>query len=182
MPVLGVGGTACGSSVPVACPRQDLGTMEESSEIKVEAGISRASWIHSYMAASGKRISSALSYITGEMRECGEGLKGNGSARATRPTLQRSPPAVPRETLRLVPCRPHYVLSFKGRSLAVRTDSLLGGKPAPVSARALSAQHNSCACQTAHQGRSPAPPPRDPRASIPGKHARPVDGSQENSA
>lgn len=53
--------------------------MEENSEIKSETGISRTSWIQSSMAASGKRISKALSYITGEMKECGEGLKGTGS-------------------------------------------------------------------------------------------------------
>ncbi|XP_074196141.1 urea transporter 2 isoform X3 [Rhinolophus sinicus] len=53
----------------------DLDTMEESSEIKVDTSISKTSWIQSYMAASGKRISKALSYITGEMKECGEGLK-----------------------------------------------------------------------------------------------------------
>uniref|UniRef100_H0XF99 Solute carrier family 14 member 2 n=1 Tax=Otolemur garnettii TaxID=30611 RepID=H0XF99_OTOGA len=53
----------------------DLDTMEESSEIKVETNISKTSWIQSSMAACGKRISKALSYITGEMKECGEGLK-----------------------------------------------------------------------------------------------------------
>nr|8BLO_A Chain A, Urea transporter 2 [Homo sapiens]8BLO_B Chain B, Urea transporter 2 [Homo sapiens]8BLO_C Chain C, Urea transporter 2 [Homo sapiens] len=53
----------------------DLDTMEESSEIKVETNISKTSWIRSSMAASGKRVSKALSYITGEMKECGEGLK-----------------------------------------------------------------------------------------------------------
>ena len=63
-------------------PGQDLDTMEESSEIKAETGISKTSWIRSSMAASGKRISRALRYITGEMKECGEGLKGKGSVRA----------------------------------------------------------------------------------------------------
>nr|XP_031548193.1 urea transporter 2 isoform X2 [Vicugna pacos] len=53
----------------------DMDTMEESSEIKVETGISKTSWIQSSLAASGKRIRKALGYITGEMKECGEGLK-----------------------------------------------------------------------------------------------------------
>ncbi|XP_007942039.1 urea transporter 2 [Orycteropus afer afer] len=53
----------------------DLDTMEESSEIKVDTNISKTSWIQNSMAASGKRVSRALSYITGEMKECGEGLK-----------------------------------------------------------------------------------------------------------
>ncbi|KAK1337768.1 hypothetical protein QTO34_002402 [Cnephaeus nilssonii] len=53
----------------------DLDTMEESAEIKVDTSISRTSRMQSYLAASGKRISSALSYVTGEMKECGEGLK-----------------------------------------------------------------------------------------------------------
>ncbi|XP_069324134.1 urea transporter 2 [Eulemur rufifrons] len=53
----------------------DLDTMEESSEIKMETNISKTSWIRNSMAASGERISKALSYITGEMKECGEGLK-----------------------------------------------------------------------------------------------------------
>ncbi|XP_006766166.1 PREDICTED: urea transporter 2 isoform X1 [Myotis davidii] len=53
----------------------DLDTMEESAEIKVDTSISRTSRVQSYLAASGKRISSALSYVTGEMKECGEGLK-----------------------------------------------------------------------------------------------------------
>ncbi|KAM6148718.1 urea transporter 2 [Erethizon dorsatum] len=53
----------------------DLDTMEESSEIKVEAAMPRTSWIQSAMAAGGKRVSQALSYITGEMKEFGEGLK-----------------------------------------------------------------------------------------------------------
>ncbi|XP_016789094.2 urea transporter 2 [Pan troglodytes] len=53
----------------------DLDTMEESSEIKVETNISKTSWIRSSMAAGGTRVSKALSYITGEMKECGEGLK-----------------------------------------------------------------------------------------------------------
>uniref|UniRef100_H0VBA7 Solute carrier family 14 member 2 n=1 Tax=Cavia porcellus TaxID=10141 RepID=H0VBA7_CAVPO len=54
----------------------DLDTMEESSEIKVETTVPRMSWIQSSMAAGGKRISQALSYITGEMKECADGLKG----------------------------------------------------------------------------------------------------------
>lgn len=58
------------------CPGQDLDTMEESAEIKVETNISETSWIRSSMVAGGKRVSKALSYITGEMKECGEGLKG----------------------------------------------------------------------------------------------------------
>nr|KAF6331001.1 solute carrier family 14 member 2 [Myotis myotis] len=49
--------------------------MEESAEIKVDTSISRTSRMQSYLAAGGKRISSALSYVTGEMKECGEGLK-----------------------------------------------------------------------------------------------------------
>ncbi|XP_003406781.2 urea transporter 2 [Loxodonta africana] len=53
----------------------DLDSMEESSEIKVETDISKTSWIQSSMAASGKRVSRALSYITGEMKECGDSLK-----------------------------------------------------------------------------------------------------------
>ncbi|XP_032101149.1 urea transporter 2 [Sapajus apella] len=53
----------------------DLDTMEESSEIKVETNTSKTSWLRSSMAAGGKRVSKALSYITGEMKECGEGLK-----------------------------------------------------------------------------------------------------------
>ncbi|XP_047382866.1 urea transporter 2 [Sciurus carolinensis] len=53
----------------------DLHTMEESSEMKVETSVARTSWIQSSVAASGKRISKALSYITGEMKECGERLK-----------------------------------------------------------------------------------------------------------
>ncbi|XP_019842027.2 urea transporter 2 isoform X1 [Bos indicus] len=52
-----------------------LETMEDSSEIKVETGISKTSWIRSSLAAIGKRIRKALGYITGEMKECGEGLK-----------------------------------------------------------------------------------------------------------
>ncbi|XP_007115060.2 urea transporter 2 isoform X2 [Physeter macrocephalus] len=53
----------------------DLDTMEESSEIKVETGISKTSWIQSSLAAIGKRVRKALGYITGEMKECGDGLK-----------------------------------------------------------------------------------------------------------
>ncbi|XP_059885519.1 urea transporter 2 [Delphinus delphis] len=53
----------------------DLDTMEESSEIKVETDISKTSWIQSSLAASGKSVRKALGYITGEMKECGEGLK-----------------------------------------------------------------------------------------------------------
>lgn len=50
--------------------------MEESAEIKVESNTARMSWIQSSMITGGKRVSKALSYITGEMKECGEGLKG----------------------------------------------------------------------------------------------------------
>lgn len=57
-------------------PGQDMDTMEDSSEIKVEANTARTSWIQSFMAAAGKRVSKSLSYITGEMKECGERLKG----------------------------------------------------------------------------------------------------------
>lgn len=53
--------------------------MEDSAEIKVEASTSKASWIQSHVAASGKRVGRALSYITGEMKECGEGLKGKST-------------------------------------------------------------------------------------------------------
>lgn len=53
----------------------DVNTMEESSEIKVETNTTRTTWIQSSMIAGGKRVSKALSYITGEMKECGEGLK-----------------------------------------------------------------------------------------------------------
>nr|XP_004656876.2 urea transporter 2 isoform X1 [Jaculus jaculus]XP_045000473.1 urea transporter 2 isoform X1 [Jaculus jaculus] len=53
----------------------DLGTMEENAEIKVETTMSKTSWIQSSVATGGKRVSKALSYITGEMKECGEGLK-----------------------------------------------------------------------------------------------------------
>ncbi|XP_028639034.1 urea transporter 2 isoform X1 [Grammomys surdaster] len=53
----------------------DLDTMEESSEIKVEANTARTSWIQSSVVAGGKRVSKALSYITGEMKECGERIK-----------------------------------------------------------------------------------------------------------
>nr|XP_031548194.1 urea transporter 2 isoform X3 [Vicugna pacos] len=41
----------------------DMDTMEESSEIKVETGISKTSWIQSSLAASGKRIRKALGQI-----------------------------------------------------------------------------------------------------------------------
>ncbi|XP_062933115.1 urea transporter 2 isoform X2 [Cynocephalus volans] len=53
----------------------DLDTMQESSEIKVEPNTSRTARIQSSMVAAGKSLSKALSYITGEMKECGEGLK-----------------------------------------------------------------------------------------------------------
>ncbi|XP_073925999.1 urea transporter 2 isoform X2 [Castor canadensis] len=53
----------------------DLDTMEENSEIKIETNISEMSWIQSSMSAGRKKISKALSYITGEMKECGESLK-----------------------------------------------------------------------------------------------------------
>lgn len=65
-----------GASYPCLVPGQDLNTMEESSEIKVETNVPKTSWIRSSMAASEKRVSKALGYITGEMKECGEGLKG----------------------------------------------------------------------------------------------------------
>ncbi|XP_012581263.1 PREDICTED: urea transporter 2 isoform X2 [Condylura cristata] len=53
----------------------DLDIMEESVEIKEEANMPKTSWIQSSLATSGKRVSRALSYITGEMKACGEGLK-----------------------------------------------------------------------------------------------------------
>lgn len=81
-------------------PGQDLDTMEESVEIKVDTSISRTSRMQSYLAASGKRISSALSYVTGEMKECAEGLKGKASMTVSPdPAFQRSSPAVPQEIL-----------------------------------------------------------------------------------
>lgn len=85
-----------GASFLSLVPGQDLDTMEESSEIKADTSISKTSWIQNSMAASGKRISKALSYITGEMKECGEGLKGKGSVRAA------SDPA-PREVTSVIP-------------------------------------------------------------------------------
>lgn len=78
MSPLRVRSTGCGNVFLFLVSGQDLDTMEESAEIKVEANISKTSWIQSHMAASGKRVSRALSYITGEMKECGEGLKGKG--------------------------------------------------------------------------------------------------------
>lgn len=70
--------------------------MEDSAEMKEEASTSKASWIQSHMAASGKRVSRALSYITGEMKECGEGLKGKGPAsEALDPAPGVSLPTVP---------------------------------------------------------------------------------------
>lgn len=87
-----------GGSCLSLVPGQDLDTMEESSEIKVETDTSKTSWIRSSMVASGKRISKAFSYITGEMKECGEGLKGRGPVRAAPDPLERSHPIVPQET------------------------------------------------------------------------------------
>lgn len=111
---------------------QDLDTMEESSEIKVDTSISKTSWIQSYMAASGKRISKALSYITGEMKECGEGLKGKGSVRAASdPTprkvtcghpLGNSSPWFPIDYTEFC----FYGLSKRGVFLLGQTYSLLG--------------------------------------------------------
>lgn len=65
-----------GTWSPCFVPRKDLDTMEESSEIKVDVHPPRTSWLQSTMAASSKGLSKALGYITGEMKECGEGLKG----------------------------------------------------------------------------------------------------------
>ncbi|XP_055993949.1 urea transporter 2 [Sorex fumeus] len=53
----------------------DLETMEESSEIKVGAHPARTSGLQSAAAACGKGLSRVLGYVTGEMKECGEGLK-----------------------------------------------------------------------------------------------------------
>ena len=70
--------------------------MEDSSEIKVETGISKTSWIRSSLAAIGKRVRKALGYITGEMKECGEGLKGKCSTRAApAPTPENVPSGRP---------------------------------------------------------------------------------------
>lgn len=83
-------------------PGQDLDTMEESSEIKTEASPARTSWIRSSMAAGGKRLSKALGYITGEMKECGEGLKGmicDISHWQPPKRLSYSPPPPPRNML-----------------------------------------------------------------------------------
>lgn len=89
--------------LPSLVPGQDLDTMEESSEIKVEPSVSRTSRIQSYLAAGGKTISNALSYITGEMKECGEGLKGKGSVGATPdPTLKGHPQSSPRKHFAVV--------------------------------------------------------------------------------
>lgn len=79
MPLLGGRRADVGALCLSLVPGQDLDTMEESAEIKVDTSISRTSRMQSYLAASGKRISSALSYVTGEMKECGEGLKGKAS-------------------------------------------------------------------------------------------------------
>jgi solute carrier family 14 (urea transporter) len=65
-----------GYSCPSLISEQDLDTMEENSEIKIETNISEMTWIQSSMSAGRKKISKALSYITGEMKECGESLKG----------------------------------------------------------------------------------------------------------
>lgn len=78
--------------------------MEDSAEIKAEANTSMASWIQSHLTAHGKRVSRALSYITGEMKECGEGLKGKG------PASEALDPA-PRVSLPSVPSR-HHVPQF----------------------------------------------------------------------
>lgn len=70
--------------------------MEDSSEIKVETGISKTSWIRSSLATIGKRVHKALGYITGEMKECGEGLKGKRSTRAApAPTPEKVPSGCP---------------------------------------------------------------------------------------
>ncbi|XP_060029794.1 urea transporter 2 isoform X2 [Erinaceus europaeus] len=53
----------------------DLDSMEESSEIKVESNVPKSSWIQSSLAASAKRLSKALGYVSGEMKECAEILK-----------------------------------------------------------------------------------------------------------
>lgn len=95
--LLRVRNTGCGSVLLSLVPGQDLDTMEENTEIKVDANVSKTSWIQSHMAASGKRVSRALSYITGEMKECGEGLKGKGpESKSLDPTPKVSLPAVPR--------------------------------------------------------------------------------------
>ncbi|XP_027724807.1 urea transporter 2 isoform X1 [Vombatus ursinus] len=49
--------------------------MEDSTEIKVETNVPETSRIQSSLVTGGKRLSKALRYITGEMKECGEGLK-----------------------------------------------------------------------------------------------------------
>lgn len=105
--------------------------MEESSEIKVETDTSKTSWIRSSMAASGKRISKAFSYITGEMKECGEGLKGRGPVRAAPDPLERSHPIVPQETPEFSADQTEFCfngLSKIGVLLLRQTYSLLGCK------------------------------------------------------
>lgn len=116
--------------------------MEESAEIKVDTSISRTSRMQSYLAAGGKRISSALSYVTGEMKECGEGLKGKAAVTVTPdPAFQRSPPVIPRKHLVVVLCRLHC-LSFEGRHFAVRTDTVSWDVNAIlVGVRAFVAEH-----------------------------------------
>lgn len=97
MSLLRVRSPGCGSVFLSLVTGQDLDTMEESAEIKVEAHVSKTSWIQSHVAASGKRVSRALSYITGEMKECGEGLKGKGlESEALDPTPKVSLPVIPR--------------------------------------------------------------------------------------
>ncbi|XP_036889548.1 urea transporter 2 isoform X2 [Sturnira hondurensis] len=49
--------------------------MEESAETRADPSSSRTAWIRGYSAACGRRVGKALSYVTGEMKECGEGLK-----------------------------------------------------------------------------------------------------------
>ncbi|XP_053520383.1 urea transporter 2 isoform X2 [Artibeus jamaicensis] len=53
----------------------DLAPMEESAETREDPNSSRTAWIRSYAAACGRRVGKALSYVTGEMKECGERLK-----------------------------------------------------------------------------------------------------------
>lgn len=94
--LLSVRSSECGASCPSLVPGQALETMEDSSEIKVETGISKTSWIRSSLATIGKRVHKALGYITGEMKECGEGLKGKRSTRAApAPTPEKVPSGCP---------------------------------------------------------------------------------------
>lgn len=89
--------------------------MEESAEIKADPSSSRTAWIRGCVADCGRRVYKALSYISGEMKECGEGLKGKGAA--TRP-----PPVVPRETLGRSSQWPGLSSVCKDSSFAVGTD------------------------------------------------------------